>query len=150
MKKVNTALLIRLCLPQFAVGLFTTMLNNYLIYFYQPSKESGIPNLIPQGRIVLGVLTVIGLIKAVGHIIDAVTDPLIAAGSDKSKNKHGRRIPLMQKAAVPFGLCAFLMFFVPLNYVSGFYVGILFLLYFVYDSAQCAHSRACAGRPDES
>ena len=41
MKKVNTALLIRLCLPQFAVGLFTTMLNNYLIYFYQPSKESG-------------------------------------------------------------------------------------------------------------
>lgn len=80
MKKVNTALLIRLCLPQFAVGLFTTMLNNYLIYFYQPSKESGIPNLIPQGRIVLGVLTVIGLIKAVGHIIDAVTDPLIAAG----------------------------------------------------------------------
>ena len=79
MKKVNTALLIRLCLPQFAVGLFTTMLNNYLIYFYQPSKESGIPNLIPQGRIVLGVLTVIGLIKAVGHIIDAVTDPLIAA-----------------------------------------------------------------------
>lgn len=86
-EKVNTALLIRLCLPQFAVGLFTTMLNNYLIYFYQPSKESGIPNLIPQGRIVLGVLTVIGLIKAVGHIIDAVTDPLIAAGSDKSKTK---------------------------------------------------------------
>lgn len=96
MKKVNTALLIRLCLPQFAVGLFTTMLNNYLIYFYQPSKESGIPNLIPQGRIVLGVLTVIGLIKAVGHIIDAVTDPLIAAGSDKSKK---------QKTADVFRLC---------------------------------------------
>lgn len=45
MKKVNTSLIVRLCLPQFAVGLFTTMLNNYLIYFYQPSKESGIPNL---------------------------------------------------------------------------------------------------------
>lgn len=57
------------------MGLFTTMLNNYLIYFYQPSKESGIPNLIPQGRIVLGILTIIGLIKAIGHIIDAVTDP---------------------------------------------------------------------------
>lgn len=46
MKKVNTSLIVRLCLPQFAVGLFTTMLNNYLIYFYQPSKESGIPNLM--------------------------------------------------------------------------------------------------------
>ena len=118
MKKVNTSLIVRLCLPQFAVGLFTTMLNNYLIYFYQPSKESGIPNLIPQGRIILGVLTVIGLIKAVGHIIDAVTDPLIAASSDKSKNKNGRRIPMMQKAAIPFGLCALLMFFVPMNSVS--------------------------------
>lgn len=95
------------------------MLNNYLIYFYQPSKESGIPNLIPQGRIVLGILTIIGLIKAIGHIIDAVTDPLIASCSDKSKHPDGRRIPLMKKAAIPFGLCALLMFFVPLGKASG-------------------------------
>lgn len=118
MKKIDTSLIVRLCLPQFAVGLFTTMLNNYLIYFYQPSKESGIPNLIPQGRIVLGILTIIGLIKAIGHIIDAVTDPLIASCSDKSKHPDGRRIPLMKKAAIPFGLCALLMFFVPLGKVS--------------------------------
>lgn len=95
------------------------MLNNYLIYFYQPSKESGIPNLIPQGRIVLGILTIIGLIKAIGHIIDAVTDPLIASCSDKSKHPDCRRIPLMKKAAIPFGLCALLMFFVPLGKISG-------------------------------
>lgn len=119
MRKVDTSLIVRLCLPQFAVGLFTTMLNNYLIYFYQPSKASGIPDLIPQGRLVLGVLTIIGMIKAVGHIIDAVTDPLIAAGSDKSRHKDGRRIPLMKKAAIPFGLCALLIFFTPLNRVSG-------------------------------
>lgn len=79
MRKVDTSLIVRLCLPQFAVGLFTTMLNNYLIYFYQPSQASGIPDLIPQGRLVLGVLTIIGMIKAVGHIIDAVTDPLIVS-----------------------------------------------------------------------
>lgn len=119
MRKIDTSLIVRLCLPQFAVGLFTTMLNNYLIYFYQPSKESGIPNLIPQGRIVLGILTIIGLIKAIGHIIDAVTDPLIASCSDKSKHPDGRRIPLMKKAAIPFGLCALLMFFVPLGKASG-------------------------------
>ena len=76
------------------MGLFTTMLNNYLIYFYQPSKESGIPNLIPQGKIVLGILTIIWLIKA-------VTDPLIAACSDKSRHPDGRRIPLMKKALHP-------------------------------------------------
>lgn len=77
------------------------MLNNYLIYFYQTSKESGIPNLIPQGKIVLGILTIIWLIKAIGHIINAVTDPLIAACSDKSRHPDGRRIPLMKKALHP-------------------------------------------------
>lgn len=91
------------------------MLNNYLIYFYQPSKESGLPNLIPQGVIVLGILTVIGFIKAMGHIIDAVTDPLIAAKSDRSQNKNGRRIPMMKWAAIPFGLCALLIFCVPFS-----------------------------------
>lgn len=122
MKKADASLIVRLCLPQFAVGLFTTMLNNYLIYFYQPPLGSGIHNLIPQGRIVLGFLTAIGTIKAIGHIIDAVTDPLIAAGSDKSKHPEGRRIPMMKKAAIPFGLCALLIFVVPLNYVSGWNV----------------------------
>lgn len=83
MRKTDISFLVRLCLPQFAVGLFTTMLNNYLIYFYQPSRESGIPELIPQGRIVLRILTVIGMIKAIGHIIDAVTVPFILpAGTD--------------------------------------------------------------------
>ena len=119
MKAVDNSLIVRLCLPQFAVGLFTTMLNNYLIYFYQPSKASGIPDLIPQGRLVLGILTIIGTIKAIGHIVDAVTDPLIAAGSDKSKHRDGRRIPMMKKAAIPFGLCALLIFFVPIQAVSG-------------------------------
>lgn len=123
------------------------MLNNYLIYFYQPSKESGIPNLIPQGRIVLGILTIIGLIKAIGHIIDAVTDPLIASCSDKSRHPDGRRIPLMKKAAIPFGLCALLMFFVPLGKVSwlnavwiaafmwGYYFFFFFTLYMIPHNA---------------
>lgn len=117
-RKITKGVILRLCLPQFAVGLFTTMLNNYLIYFYQPSKESGLPNLIPQGVIVLGVLTVIGFIKAIGHIIDAVTDPLIASKSDRSQHKKGRRIPMMRWAAIPFGLCALLIFCVPFEKVS--------------------------------
>lgn len=73
------------------------------------------PNLIPQGGIVLGILTVIGFIKAMGHVIDAVTDPLIAAKSDRSQNRNGRRIPMMKWAAVPFGVCAVLIFCVPFS-----------------------------------
>lgn len=51
------------------------MLNNYLIYFYQPSKESGNPQSHPAREDRIGILTIIGLIKAIGHIIqyDTVT-----------------------------------------------------------------------------
>lgn len=83
MKEVSKKTILCYCLPQFAVGLFTTMLNNYLIYFYQPTKSSGLPTLITQGYVIAGVLTVIGLIKALGHVIDAVSDPVVASISDK-------------------------------------------------------------------
>lgn len=113
MKEVTKSTIIRFCLPQFAVGLFTTMLNNYLIYFYQPTESSGLPTLITQGYVFLGILTVIGLIKAIGHIIDAVSDPIIAGISDKCKHKDGRRIPFMKWSAVPFAVSALLIFWSP-------------------------------------
>ncbi len=113
MKEVTKGTVIRFCLPQFAIGLFTTMLNNYLIYFYQPTESSGLPTLITQGYVVFGILTVIGLIKAVGHVIDAVSDPVIASLSDKSKNKNGRRIPFMKYSAIPFALSSLLIFWSP-------------------------------------
>ena len=113
MKDVSRKTIILFCLPQFAVGLFTTMLNNYLIYFYQPTAASGLPTLITQGYVVAGVLTVIGLIKALGHILDAVSDPVVAAISDRSKNPKGRRIPYMKWSAIPFALSALLIFWSP-------------------------------------
>lgn len=134
-KQVTTATIIAFCLPQFAVGLFTTMINNYLLYFYQPSKESGIPTLITQGIVFLGIFTVIGLVKALGHIIDAVTDPLVAGWSDKSKNKNGRRIPFMKRYAVPFGLTALLIFCAPQNtpgLVNNIWIAVFIWAYYVF------------------
>ncbi len=113
MKEVTKKMIICFCLPQFAVGLFTTMLNNYLIYFYQPTAASGLPTLITQGYVFAGVLTVIGLIKALGHVLDAVSDPVVAGLSDKCKHKDGRRIPFMKWAAIPFAVSALLIFWSP-------------------------------------
>ena len=113
MKQVSRKTIINFCLPQFAVGLFTTMLNNYLIYFYQPTESSGLPVLITQGYVVFGILTVIGLIKAIGHVIDAFSDPIVAGISDKSKIKNGRRIPMMKWFSVPFAISALLIFWSP-------------------------------------
>lgn len=48
MKKITRCSIILYCLPLFAVGLFTSMLNDYRIYFYQPTDASGLPILITQ------------------------------------------------------------------------------------------------------
>ena len=135
MKTVTNRTIAAYCLPQFAVGLFTAMLNNYLIYFYQPSRESGLPTLITQGTVILGVLTVVGFVKAIGHVFDAVTDPLVASLSDKSRSPDGRRIPFMKWAAVPFGLSALLIFCVPQSapgMVNNLWLAVFLWAYYLF------------------
>lgn len=134
MKEVSRRTVINFCLPQFAVGLFTTMLNNYLIYFYQPTEASGLPVLITQGYIFLGILTVIGLIKAIGHVIDAFSDPIVAGISDKSKNKGGRRIPFMKWSAIPFALSALLIFWSPSTnpIFNNIWLAVFIWAYFIF------------------
>ena len=135
MKTVTNRTIAAYCLPQFAVGLFTAMLNNYLIYFYQPSRESGLPTLITQGTVILGVLTVVGFVKAIGHVFDAVTDPLVASLSDTSRSPDGRRIPFMKWAAVPFGLSALLIFCVPQSapgMVNNLWLAVFLWAYYLF------------------
>ena len=134
MKEVSRRTIINFCLPQFAVGLFTTMLNNYLIYFYQPTEASGLPTLITQGYVFLGILTVIGLIKAVGHVVDAFSDPIVAGLSDKCKHKDGRRIPFMKWFAVPFAVSALLIFWSPSenHMFNNIWLAIFIWAYFIF------------------
>lgn len=104
----------------FAVGqlgwsLLSGIVNNWLVFYFQPSQEElakGQLAYIPQGPI-LGVLTIIGLIAAVGRVFDAVTDPLIAGKSDSLRHRLGRRIPFLRAAAIPFGIVTVLLFVSP-------------------------------------
>lgn len=134
MKKITRRSIVLYCLPLFAVGLFTTMLNNYLIYFYQPTAASGLPTLITQGYVFAGVLTVIGLIKAVGHVIDAVSDPMVAALSDRSGHRDGRRIPFLRRYAVPFALCALLIFCSPFqsSLLNDLWLAVFIWAYYIF------------------
>lgn len=110
------------------------MLNNYLIYFYQPTAASGLPVLITQGYVFAGVLTVIGLIKALGHVIDAVSDPMVAALSDKSGCRDGRRIPFLRRYAVPFALCALLVFCSPFDapLLNDIWLAVFIWAYYIF------------------
>lgn len=134
MKRIARPSIVLYCLPLFAVGLFTTMLNNYLIYFYQPTAASGLPILITQGYVFAGILTVIGLIKAVGHVIDAVSDPMVAALSDKSGHRDGRRIPFLRRYAAPFALCALLIFCSPFQsaLLNDLWLAVFIWAYYIF------------------
>lgn len=98
----------------FAIGqmgweIFAGIIGNWLVAYFQPTTRDGLPQFIQQGT-VWWVLTVIGVITAIGRIFDAVTDPLVANWSDNSKNKRGRRIPFMFWATFPLAIITVLIF----------------------------------------
>lgn len=120
-------------LGQFGWSLLSGIIASYLIFYYIPTKESGISIFIPQ-VVFIGFITIIGAITMLGRLFDAVTDPWIATLSDRSKSKKGRRISFMQMASVPFALTTVLVFWSPVNGESGlnaiFLTVMLLLFYF--------------------
>lgn len=94
------------------IAIITVMHMLYMVYFFFPPKDSGIPYFIPQSSFIFG-LTILGLIISVGKIVDAFFDPIIANFSDRLNHRLGKRIPMMRLAALPFALCYLSVFFVP-------------------------------------
>lgn len=133
---------------QFAIGqlgwsLLSALITNWVVYFYQPSTESvdlGQKLFIPQGKVIFGALTIIGAIFAFGRIWDAVTDPLIANLSDKSRNPKGRRIPFMKKASIPFDISCVLIYWCPIDgqsRVNGIWIMIMMILFYLFMTMYC-------------
>ena len=97
-----------------ALGSFA--ITNLLVYFYMPPETGDAPVFparIFQGSI-LGILTIIGIIFAGGRLFDAITDPIIATWSDRSKSTFGKRRKFMLISTIPFALFSILCF-VPLT-----------------------------------
>ena len=120
---------------QLGWSIISGLIGSWLVYFYQPNQEAineGMISLIPQGRVVLGILTLIGLVTALGRVFDAVTDPLVGNWSDNLKHKLGRRIPFMRWSALPLGLVFVLVFCAPVNGVSSINTIWLFVTVMAY------------------
>ncbi|MBX7059596.1 MAG: MFS transporter [Leptospirales bacterium] len=82
------------------------------VKFYIPTEEDNMPSLITRITF-LAVLNAIAIIAAASRLWDAITDPLIASLSDRSKNPRGRRIPFMKIAALPAAVFLTLSFMPP-------------------------------------
>ncbi|MGH4119882.1 MFS transporter [Clostridium sp.] len=121
-------------LGQFGWSLLSGIVGSYLIFYYIPTKESGIMTVIPQVAF-LGFLTIIGLITMLGRFFDAVTDPWIATLSDRSKSKKGRRISFMKKASIPFAVSTVLVFWSPIkgeSPVNAVFLTVVLLLFYLF------------------
>ena len=132
----------------FAIGqlgwsILSGIITTWLVTFYLPTSGSvaaGAKFYVPTGLVIFGVLTVLGLITFICRIFDAVTDPWIASLSDRSANPKGRRIPFMKRAAVPFALITVLVFFAPVEGVSGVniaWVLISLILFYLFMTMYC-------------
>lgn len=135
MKKLSTGKIWQFAVGQFGWALLSGLISNWLVYFYQPdeaAQSAGQIIYIPQGRVILGIITVIGAITAFGRISDAVIDPWVASLSDRCKSKEGRRIPFLKIASIPLALSTFLVFMAPVGKTSWINAIWLFAFVMIY------------------
>jgi len=123
-EKLPVLKIIAYSVGQLGWSLLMGLINIYLIWFYLPPKDAGLPVLISQDKI-LGFLTIVGLITMAGRLFDAFTDPFVASLSDRSKSKMGRRISFMAKGAIPVAIFTFLVFYSPTGTES--YLNVIWL-----------------------
>lgn len=132
----------------FAVGqlgwsTLSGIISAWFVTFYLPTQndiKAGAVQYIVPGLVIGGFLTVLGLITALSRVFDAITDPLIASLSDRSKNKRGRRIPFMQYAAVPLSVVTVLLFCAPKEEISSWniaWISVFIVLFYLFMTMYC-------------
>ena len=83
MKKITNGKIFALCLGDFARGLINGIITTYLLTFFIPTNSN---TTLPQ-FFVKAALTM-AIIRGIGTVIDAVTDPWVASLSDNSKERQ--------------------------------------------------------------
>ena len=142
-KKLTRKVIWMFAIGQLGWSTLAAIVTNWVISFYEPNQEmldAGQTVFLPQGRVILGVVTILGGIYALGRLFDAVTDPWIANLSDKSTNPKGRRLPFMRKAAIPLTLATILVYWTPINKTSplnGVWVMVMMLLFYLFMTIYC-------------
>ena len=143
MKKLTGKVIWLFAVGQLGWSTLSALVTNWVISFYEPNQEmldAGQTVFLPQGRVVLGLVTILGGIYALGRLFDAVTDPWIANLSDNSRNPRGRRLPFMRRAAIPLAAATVLIYWCPINKtspVNGIWVLCMMLLFYLFMTVYC-------------
>ncbi len=143
MKRLTKKQMIIFAIGQLGWSILSGIIGAWFVTFYLPTDgdiKAGATQFIQPGLVILGILTILGLITALSRVFDAVTDPLIANLSDRSKNPKGRRIPFMQKAAIPLSIVTVLLFCAPVDKISGVnvaWISVFVVLFYLFMTMYC-------------
>ena len=132
MKKISNGKIVALCMGDFARGLIGGIITTYLLTFFIPTKAD---TTLPQ--FFLAASLTIAIIRGIGTVVDAITDPWVANLTDNCKSKLGRRIPFMRWSAIPYAACCLMIFFPPVqgaSIVNAIWVGVLMVLYYLFST----------------
>ena len=132
MKQLSNGKIIALCMGDFARGLINGIITTYLLTFFIPTNAN---TTLPQ--FFLNAALIMAIIRGIGTIVDAITDPWVANLTDNCKHKLGRRIPFMRWSAIPYGIFCLMIFFPPVNgtsMVNAIWVGVLLVLYYLFST----------------
>lgn len=144
MKRLSKKQMWIFAIGQLGWSTLSGIISAWFVTFYLPTDaditQGGALQYIVPGLVIGGFLTVLGLVTALSRIFDAVTDPLIASLSDRSKNKRGRRIPFMQYAAIPLAVVTVLLFCAPVQAISGWnivWISVFIVLFYLFMTMYC-------------
>ena len=132
MKQLTTGKIFALCMGDFSRGMINGIITTYLLTFFIPTNAN---TTLPQ--FFLNASLIMAVIRGIGTVVDAVTDPWVANLTDNCKHKLGRRIPFMRWSAIPYAACCLMIFFPPVNgtsYVNAVWVGVLLILYYLFST----------------
>jgi len=135
-RDISTKEIFILCLGDAGRAFIYGIIASFLLIFYVPSVKSveageSIITFLPMAGIAIGV------IKAIGVVWDAISDPIIANKTDKFEHRLGRRIPFMRMAFIPYAICALLVFFAPINHeswINVIWVGVMLLAFYTFST----------------
>ena len=147
-KRLTKKQMIIFAVGQFGWSLLGGIISAWLVTYFLPTADDVLNNgaiqYIVPGLAIGGFMTVLGLITALSRVFDAITDPLIASLSDRSKNKRGRRIPFMQIASVPFAVVTVLLFIIDfgkynsnLGWLNILWVSVMIVLFYLFMTMYC-------------
>ncbi len=121
-----------------AFNMMERMILLYAAFYYLPPKEIGLPELFP-GHTYYGFFTIFGLAVVLGRVFDSVSDPVVAALSDNSRARVGRRKFYMLLSGLPMALTAALVFSPPISgaesITNGIWFGVIMALFYIFFTA---------------